>query len=62
MELDIEGVDNRFRHLDALVVDGLNEMGLNRQASLGFSFADVVEYQVKRPQGTALPGFADFAE
>ncbi len=62
MELDVESIHNGLRHFKASLVDGFHKLGVDSQAGLCFGVVDVVEHEVKRTQGAALPGFADFAE
>ena len=62
MHLDIEGFHHLIRDFNACRIGRGDKMSLNGQTGLGFGVVEIVEHQIKGPQGTTSPRFADFAE
>lgn len=62
MHLDVESRHDFTRHLDAGRIGVGNDVRLHRPAGRGAGMANVLLDQRERPQGTACPGFPDFAE
>ena len=62
MPFQVEGIHLLVGDLDTGRIVLRNQMGLDLKPSMGFRLPNVVQGEIKRPQGAASPSLADFAK
>ncbi len=59
MRLEVEGFHHLVRHLNAGRIGRGDQLRLGGPRGLGLGIVEIAERQVKGPERTARPGFAD---